>query len=73
MFGKLQLYALIGLAFMAGLFGIYWKGAQSARFRLEAKQNAARIEAMRQKNRIEDDVENDDDDDLLGGITRKLR
>ena len=68
-FGKLKLYAIAALGFIAALLVAVSKG-QSMQ---EGKNLKRRLKAIKQKEGIEDEVDNRNDDDLVAGIVRKRR
>jgi hypothetical protein len=73
MFGKLQLYAFAALAFVAAILGVYIQGGQAARNKAKTKELQSRLDAVKAKQKVTDDVKSADDDELIAGITRKLR
>lgn len=73
MFGlaKLKMYLLAALAGIAGI-GLYTlRVVTMTKAREKAKDNERRLRAIRDKGKIEDEVDNSDDADLLAGITRR--
>lgn len=72
-FGKLKLYAIAGLAGIAAL-GLYTlRIVTLTKARERAKDNERRLKSIRDKGKIEDEVDSSDDDDLIAGIVRKDR
>ena len=70
--GKLKLYALIAGMIVLALVGVRYEAGQSMARKIEAQNNARRLKAIRDKRKIEDDVEGSSDDDaLISGIVRK--
>lgn len=59
MMGRLQLYGLLALAFMAGLFGIYFSGVQRGIDKQKSKINSKRLEAVGKAKEVRDEVESD--------------
>jgi hypothetical protein len=70
---RLQLYALVGLAFVAGLFGIYWRGVQRGIARAEVKVAQGRLRAMETAKEVEDEVRGLGSDALRERASRWLR
>jgi len=56
---RLQLYALVGLAFVAGIVGIYMTGVQRGIDRQRTKIDRARLDKIGQAKEIEDAVNAD--------------
>ena len=54
--GKLQLYGLIALAFIAGVFGIYMGGVQRGIDRTKRKIDEKRLENMKTAKEVEDEI-----------------
>ena len=73
MFGKLRLYAFAALAFVAAILGVYIQGGQAARNKAKTKELQSRLDAVKAKQKVTQDVKDADDDELIAGITRKLR
>lgn len=73
MFGKLQLYTFAALAFVAAILGVYIQGGQAARNKAKTKELQSRLDAVKAKQKVTQDVKDADDDELIAGITRKLR
>ena len=68
-FGKLKLYLIAALGFIAALGMAVLKG-QSMQ---ETKRMKERLEGIKHKEEVEDEVDNRNDDDLVAGIVRKRR
>jgi hypothetical protein len=73
MFGKLQLYGLIALAFLAGVFGIYSSGVQRGIDRTKRKMDEKRISNMTTAKGIDDEVDSLDDIGLADRANQWLR
>ena len=73
MMGRLQLWALIGLAFMAGLFGIYKAGARAGVDRARRKLDQRRLDNFAAAKEVKDDVEILDDVGLSDRASEWLR
>jgi len=56
---RLQLYALVALAFMAGVLGIYMAGVQRGIDRQRTKIDRARLDKIGQAKEIEDEINAD--------------
>lgn len=56
---RLQLYALLALAFVAGIAGIYMSGVQRGIDRQRSKLDRARLDKIGQAKEIEDAVNAD--------------
>ena len=56
---RLQLWALIGLAFVAGIAGIYMSGVQRGIDRQRSKIDRARLDKIGQAKEIEDEINSD--------------
>lgn len=55
-----------------GTLSVVWaKSARNTKANIDAKVNESRLKAIKRKKDITDDVQNDDDDDLISGITRR--
>ena len=61
MLSKLQLYGLIALAFIAGVFGIYVSGVQRGIDRTKRKIDEKRLSHMRTAKEVDDEVTSADD------------
>lgn len=73
MMGRLQLYGLLALAFMAGLVGIYMAGVQRGIDRQRSKIDRARLDKIGKAKEVKDDVEILDDSGLADRAARWLR
>lgn len=56
---RLQLYALLALAFVAGIAGIYMSGVQRGIDRQRSKLDRARLDKIGQAKGIEDEINAD--------------
>lgn len=71
MFGsKLQLYLLIGAAFILGLLGIYSSGIARGQDKIKRKMDQKLIDDMRLAKDVDDEI-NSMDDDSLGKLANK--
>lgn len=71
MFGsKLQLYLLIGAAFILGLLGIYSSGIARGQDKIKRKLDQKLIDNMRLAKGVDDEI-NSMDDDSLADVARK--
>lgn len=59
MLGRLQLYAIGVVAFVAGLMGIYFKGKSAGRDEVEDEHNEQRLKAMRKAKDVRDEIMDD--------------
>jgi len=73
MFGKLQLYALAGAAFMLGLLGIYSAGIARGQDKVVRKIDASRIRNMQSHKEISDEINSMDDPYLANAARKWLR
>ena len=73
MFGKLQLYALIGVAFMLGLIGIYSAGISRGQDRVRRKIDASRISNLQSNKEISDEINSMDDPYLVQSARKWVR
>lgn len=73
MFGKLQLYALIGGAFMLGLLGIYSAGISRGQDRVRRKIDASRISNLQSNKEISDEINSMDDPYLVQSARKWVR
>lgn len=73
MIARLQLYALIGLAFLAAVFGIYKAGARAGVDRMRQKIDQRRLENVATAKEIREDVEILDDVGLSARASKWLR
>lgn len=70
---RLQLYALIGLAFLAAVFGIYKAGARAGVDRMRQKIDQRRLENVATAKEIREDVEILDDVGLSARASKWVR
>ena len=68
---RLQLWALVALAFVAGIVGIYMTGVQRGIDRQRTKIDRARLDKIGQAKEIEDAV--NADPDIVSRASRWLR
>ena len=66
MFGmqKLQLYALVGVAFVLGLIGIYSTGVARGQDKIKRKIDEKRLSNMKMQKVIDDEIKAMDDTEL---------
>lgn len=64
MFSKLQLYGLIALAFIAGVFGIYMSGIQRGIDKTKRRIDEQRLSNMKTAKEVDDEVTSADDQRL---------
>lgn len=70
---KVQLYLLVALAFVAGIFGIYATGVQRGIARQQAKIDANRLDNYKTAKETADEVEAMDDPRLSDLARRWVR
>lgn len=70
---RLQLYALIGLAFLAAVFGIYKAGARAGVDRMRQKIDQRRLDNFATAKEVSDEVEILDDTGLSDRASKWLR
>lgn len=70
---KLQLYALIASAFVLGLLGIYSAGMARGQDRIKRKIDGKRLDNMRIRNEVEDELHASDDTYLAHRASRWMR
>jgi len=70
---KLQLYALIASAFVLGLLGIYSAGMARGQDKIKRKIDAKRLDNMRTKSEVEDELHASDDTYLAHRAARWMR
>jgi len=70
---RLQLYALLALAFAAGVLGIYMAGVQRGIARQQAKIDRARLDNYRTAKEAADEIEALDDPYLVDRANQWLR
>ena len=73
MFGKLQLYAFIGAAFMLGLLGIYSAGISRGQDKVRRKIDASRIRNLQTNKEISDEINSLDDPYLVLSARKWVR
>jgi len=70
---KVQLYLLVALAFVAGVFGMYMSGVQRGIARQQAKIDANRLDNYKTAKEAADEVEAMDDPHLSDLARRWVR
>lgn len=73
MIGKLQLYGLIALAFVASILGIYKAGARAGVDRMRQKIDQRRLDNFATAKEVSDEVEILDDVGLSDRASKWLR
>lgn len=73
MFGRIQLYALLAFAFVAGMLGIYVSGVQRGIDRTKRKIDEKRLSNMKTAKEVEDEVEILDDPHLADRANEWVR
>lgn len=75
MFGmqKLQLYALIGAAFVLGLIGIYSTGVARGQDKIKRKIDEKRLSNIKMQKVIDDEIKSMDDTELSERATSWVR
>lgn len=73
MFGRIQLYALVAVAFVAGMLGIYISGVQRGIDRTKRKIDEKRISNMKTAKEVEDEVTSADDQRLADIASKWVR
>lgn len=73
MIARLQLYGLIGLAFIAGLIGIYAAGIQRGVDKQKAKIDQTRLDNIAEAKKVENEIEILDDVGLSERASKWLR
>lgn len=73
MFGRIQLYALLAFAFVAGMLGIYVSGVQRGIDRTKRKIDEKRLSSMKTAKEVEDEVEVMDDTHLADRANEWVR
>lgn len=73
MFAKLKLYAALAGAFFVALAVAVLKGRADGIRYMEAEQQRRRIEAMKDRKEVDDEVQNLGSNDLDSGLQRWLR
>lgn len=70
---RLQYWAIVILATIAGIFGVYWLGGQNAKHKLQNKLNEKRIESIKVAKEVENEVESLSNDNLLSRASKWVR
>ena len=70
---RLQLYLLIGAAFVLGAVGIYASGVHRGVDRTKRRIDERRLENMRTAKEVEDEIETLDDVDLVRRASEWVR
>ena len=73
MVSRIQLYLLIGAAFVLGAVGIYASGVQRGIDRTQARVDRARLKSMQTAKEVEDEIEILDDVDLADRARQWVR
>jgi len=75
MFGmqKLQLYALVGAAFVLGLLGIYSAGVVRGQDKIKRKIDEKRLANVRSQRKITNEIDDLDQDELFHRGTKWMR
>lgn len=73
MIARLQLYGLLALAFVAGVFGVYMAGVQRGIARQQSKIDANRLDNYKTAKETADEVEAMDDPHLADLASRWVR
>ena len=75
MFGmqKLQLYALVGAAFVLGLLGIYSAGVLRGQDKIKRKIDEKRLANVRSQRKITNEIDELDQDELYHRGTKWMR
>jgi hypothetical protein len=75
MFGmqKLQLYALVGAAFVLGLLGIYSAGVARGQDKIKRKIDEKRLANVRSQRKITNEIDDLDQDELFHRGTKWMR
>jgi len=73
MLGRLQLYGLIAIAFVAGLLGIYVSGVQSGIDRAKRKIDEKRLDNFATAKEVNDEVQLLDDSGLSDRADKWVR
>ena len=72
-FSRIQLYLLIGAAFILGALGIYASGVQHGIYRMQSKINKKRLDTVRTAKEVEDEIEGLDDAGLVDRANEWVR
>ena len=73
MVSRIQLYLLIGAAFLLGAVGIYASGIQRGIDRTQARVDRARLKSMQVAKEVEDEIEILDDVNLADRARQWVR
>lgn len=73
MFGRIQLYALLAFAFVAGMLGVYVSGVQRGIDRTKRKIDEKRLSNMQIAKGVEDEVTSADDRRLVDAASEWVR
>jgi len=75
MFGiqKLQIYALVGAAFVLGLLGIYSAGVARGQDKIKRKIDEKRLANVRSQRKITNEIDDLDQDELFHRGTKWMR
>jgi len=73
LFSRIQLYLLIGAAFLLGAVGIYVSGVQRGIDRTKRKIDARRLDNMHTAKEVQNEVEILDDVDLVRRASEWVR
>jgi len=75
MFGiqKLQVYALVGAAFVLGLLGIYSAGVARGQDKIKRKIDEKRLANVRSQRKITNEIDDLDQDELFHRGTKWMR
>lgn len=70
---KLQLYALVGAAFVLGLIGIYSTGVARGQDKIKRKIDEKRLSNLKTQKEIDDEIKSLDDTELSERATSWVR
>ena len=70
---KLQLYALVGAAFVLGLLGIYSAGVARGQDKIKRKIDEKRLANVRSQRKITNEIDDLDQDELFHRGTKWMR
>lgn len=73
LFSRIQLYLLIGAAFLLGAVGVYVSGVQRGIDRTRNKINEKRLDVVRTAKEVENEVESLDDTNLADRANEWVR
>ena len=71
MLGRVKTYIIAATAFVAALFGIYWRGKSDGAEAERDEETERRLQDMQTAKEVRDDVESDSD--LVGRAERWVR